>query len=90
MRRNQNFVQIQASQSNLSKKLVPRKEVSLSAFAFLFSEIVQQLVKADGAVGSGEADLEKELHDLGVPLGQRVLELTVFRERSLNMTGNIC
>ena len=45
---------------------------------------------SDGALGSPDCELDRELHAFGVPLGAKVLELTVFRERSLNMSNNIC
>jgi len=58
-------------------------------FAFLFSEIVQQIMKrekdaiAQRSLLDAESlakaprlpDLEKELHDMGKPVGERVLEL---------------
>ena len=62
----------------------PRPEVSLSAFAYLFSEITQNLMKKD------QNDIESELHDLGFPIGQRVLELAVYRDKAMNNGGNIC
>lgn len=43
------------------RPLRPRQEVSLSAFSFLFSEIVQQLMKSDkssDAHGSGGGELD--------------------------------
>ena len=35
-------------------------------------------------------DIEKELHDFGIPLGQRVLELTTYREKAMTNSNNIC
>ena len=52
-----------ASNHNLDRNLKPRPEVSLSAFAYLFSEITQNLMKKD------QKDIESELHDLGFPIG---------------------
>ncbi|KAI0345865.1 TRAPP I complex [Trametopsis cervina] len=50
-------------------------EVSASAFAFLFSEVVQYTQKRV----SGIADLERRLNTLGYRVGTRVLELMVWR-----------
>ncbi|KAJ3374837.1 hypothetical protein AMAG_13523 [Allomyces macrogynus ATCC 38327] len=52
-------------------------EVSLSAFAFLFSELVQYSQKHV----KGIQDLEKRLNLVGYRVGQRLLELLVFRDR---------
>jgi hypothetical protein len=38
------------------RTLKPRQEVSLSAFSFLFSEIVQQLMKSEKAASYAHAD----------------------------------
>ena len=64
-----NRAQATTNQPNLSKSLKPRAEVSISAFGHLFNEITQHFITKN------ERDLEEELHDLGVPIGQRVLEL---------------
>ncbi|GLE04300.1 hypothetical protein PINS_up016061 [Pythium insidiosum] len=53
-------------------------EVSLSAFAFLFSEMVQYF---QGRV-QNITDLETRLDDAGFGVGVRVLELLCFREKS--------
>ena len=50
----------------------------------MFNEITQYLIKQN------ERDIEEELHSLGVPLGQKILELTVYREKALKNNGNIC
>ena len=39
-------------------------------------------------MNSESGDIEKELHDLGLPIGEKVLELTIYREKSQN--NNIC
>ena len=39
---------------------------------------------------SDNNDIESELHDLGYPIGQRVLELSVYRDKALNNGNNIC
>ncbi|KAG1749617.1 NO signaling/Golgi transport ligand-binding domain-containing protein [Suillus paluster] len=53
-------------------------EVSASAFAFLFSEVVQYTQKRV----SGINDLERRLNTLGYRAGSRVLELMVWRAES--------
>ncbi|KAK2461730.1 hypothetical protein APHAL10511_006193 [Amanita phalloides] len=53
-------------------------EVSGSAFAFLFSEVVQYTQKRV----SGINDLERRLNTLGYRVGTRVLELIVWRAES--------
>ncbi|VAH45405.1 hypothetical protein VPH35_028513 [Triticum aestivum] len=54
-----------------------RQEVSLSAFAFLFSEVVQyNQTQVDNI-----ADLERRLEDAGYAVGARVLELLCHREK---------
>ena len=54
-----------------------RGEVSASAFAFLFSEIVQY---CQNSVESVEL-LEEKLSQFGHPIGIRVIELVCIRER---------
>ncbi|KAH6917137.1 transporter particle subunit trs31 [Coprinopsis sp. MPI-PUGE-AT-0042] len=53
-------------------------EVSASAFAFLFSEIVQYTQKRVNGIN----DLERRLNTLGYRIGMRVLELMVWRSDS--------
>ncbi|KAI0507438.1 hypothetical protein M5K25_012413 [Dendrobium thyrsiflorum] len=54
-----------------------RQEVSLSAFAFLFSELVQyNQTQVDNI-----AELERRLEDAGYAVGARVLELFCHREK---------
>ncbi|KAL8152471.1 hypothetical protein V2J09_010231, partial [Rumex salicifolius] len=54
-----------------------KQEVSLSAFAFLFSELVQyNQTQVDNI-----AELERRLEDAGYAVGARVLELLCHRER---------
>ncbi|KAG2160161.1 NO signaling/Golgi transport ligand-binding domain-containing protein [Suillus bovinus] len=53
-------------------------EVSASAFAFLFSEVVQYTQKRV----SGINDLERRLNTLGYRAGTRVLELMIWRAES--------
>ncbi|PSS37185.1 hypothetical protein PHLCEN_2v956 [Hermanssonia centrifuga] len=57
-------------------------EVSASAFAFLFSEVVQYTQKRV----SGIADLERRLNTLGYRVGTRVLELMSWRNESSSKT----
>ncbi|XBI74999.1 hypothetical protein VPH35_068432 [Triticum aestivum] len=54
-----------------------RQEVSLSVFAFLFSELVQyNQTQVDNI-----AELERRLEDAGYAVGARVLELLCHREK---------
>ncbi|AQK80503.1 Transport protein particle (TRAPP) component [Zea mays] len=54
-----------------------RQEVSLSAFAFLFSELVQyNQTQVDNIT-----ELERRLEDAGYAVGARVLELLCHREK---------
>mmetsp|Transcript_9839 Transcript_9839/g.30630 ORF Transcript_9839/g.30630 Transcript_9839/m.30630 type:complete len:191 (-) Transcript_9839:164-736(-) len=54
----------------------PRGEVSLSAFAFLFSEVVDYCLKKASVM----QEMEERLHELGLPIGPRVLDLCCCRE----------
>ncbi|KVH99665.1 NO signaling/Golgi transport ligand-binding domain-containing protein [Cynara cardunculus var. scolymus] len=54
-----------------------RQEVSLSAFAYLFSELVQYNQTQVDNIG----DLERRLEDAGYAVGARVLELLCHREK---------
>ena len=65
------------------KNFKSKKEVSSSAFFFLFSEIVQYCIKKD------RQDLEKQLEEMGYPLGARFLELIVFRDKGSKKETNI-
>ncbi|KAG9223295.1 hypothetical protein PLEOSDRAFT_1037277 [Pleurotus ostreatus PC15] len=53
-------------------------EVSGSAFAFLFSEMVQYTQKRVSGIG----DLERRLNTLGYRVGVRVLEMMMIRQES--------
>jgi hypothetical protein len=55
----------------------PRGDVSLSAFGFLFSEMVQYYQNRV----SSTSDLEKKLEEGGFGIGVRVVELVGVRER---------
>jgi len=61
---------------NLNKTRIA--EVSLSAYAFLFSEIVQYTQKRVSGIG----ELERRLNVLGYRIGTRVLELMAWRTES--------
>ena len=57
----------------------PDHNVALSAFAYLFSEIVQyQSMRIQTA-----AELERRLEDSGHSVGLRMLELLTYRERQV-------
>ncbi|OAJ36353.1 hypothetical protein BDV3_000989 [Batrachochytrium dendrobatidis] len=53
-------------------------EVSLSAYAFLFSEMLQYAQKRV----NGIQDLEKKLSDFGYRVGVRMLEFILWRDRT--------
>ncbi|OZJ06404.1 hypothetical protein BZG36_00669 [Bifiguratus adelaidae] len=53
-------------------------EVSLSAFTFLFSEVLQYTQKRV----NGIQDLEKKLNDIGFRVGLRLHELLVWRDKN--------
>ena len=49
----------------------------MSWFSFLFSEIIQYLLKNDS-----DHDIEQSLTDFAYPIGERVLELAMFRDKN--------
>lgn len=55
-----------------------KSEVSLSAFSFLFSEMVQYSQTQVSNIG----ELERRLEDAGYSIGLRLLEMLCFRERN--------
>jgi len=55
-----------------------KQEVSLSAYALLFSEMVQYAQTRSSTVN----DLQTKLHALGVQVGSRILDVHFVRERS--------
>eukprot|EP01068_Selenidium_serpulae_P011046 Selendium_serpulae@DN5590_c2_g1_i2.p1 len=55
----------------------PRQDVSLSAFAYLFSEMVQYSLTQ---VRAGH-QLEDRLHEMGTRVGHKTLDLVTYRER---------
>ena len=55
-----------------------KQEVSLSAFALLFSEMVQYCQSRSNTVN----DLQVKLHELGWQVGSRILDVIFVRERS--------
>ena len=56
---------------------VGEPQVSLSAFAFLFSELVQYCQQRVSRV----TELENRLEEVGFRVGERVLELCCYREK---------
>ncbi len=64
-----------------------KKELPISLFSFLFSEIVQYILskKSDNK----EFDAQNELTYLGYPIGEKVLELTTFREKGFKRETKI-
>eukprot|EP01028_Stygiella_incarcerata_P001334 TRINITY_DN1223_c0_g1_i2.p1 TRINITY_DN1223_c0_g1~~TRINITY_DN1223_c0_g1_i2.p1 ORF type:complete len:187 (+),score=51.26 TRINITY_DN1223_c0_g1_i2:108-668(+) len=66
------------SRELLSRPLVrPKRDVSLSSFSFLFSEIVRYGLRRSRST----ADLEKGLSKTGYLVGVRLLELLTIREK---------
>mmetsp|Transcript_16265 Transcript_16265/g.15601 ORF Transcript_16265/g.15601 Transcript_16265/m.15601 type:complete len:210 (-) Transcript_16265:96-725(-) len=63
----------------------PRGEVSLSAFALLFSEMIQYNQNRVESI----SDLERKLEDSGYGIGQRVIELIGVRERTVKRETRI-
>mmetsp|Transcript_12835 Transcript_12835/g.34781 ORF Transcript_12835/g.34781 Transcript_12835/m.34781 type:complete len:213 (-) Transcript_12835:101-739(-) len=65
--------------STLDRPIVlrPRLEVSLSAFAFLFSEIVQYAQARSMSI----SDIEQQLYTQGTGIGHKLLELQCLREK---------
>jgi hypothetical protein len=55
-----------------------KQEVSLSAFALLFSEMVQYAQTRSNTV----PELQQKLHDLGFQVGARMLDLVFVRDRA--------
>ncbi len=55
-----------------------KQEVSLAAFALLFSEMVQYCQSRSNTV----PELQQKLHDLGWQVGARILDLLFVRERA--------
>jgi len=63
----------------------PKKEVSLSAFSYLFSELVQYCQSRVNLT----QELEKRLSDAGYGIGQRQVELLSQREKGCRKEKNI-
>merc|ERR1712110_697733 len=55
-----------------------KQEVSLTAFALLFSEMVQYCQTRSNTV----PELQQKLHDLGFQVGARMLDLVFVRDRA--------
>lgn len=67
-------------------------DVSLNAFAFLFAELIQYMLrqrKEAGANASNLPDLETRLNTLGYHVGQRALELVTIREATASATKGV-
>eukprot|EP00959_Pyramimonas_sp_CCMP1952_P427623 8955946-Pyramimonas_sp.AAC.2 len=61
---------------------VLKRKVNLSAFAFLFSELVQYSQQRVTSV----SDLEHRLEEVGYRVGTRILELLCYREKVCTMS----
>lgn len=68
------------------RSLKSRKEVSQSAFLFLFSEMVQYCINKSSG---NPLELEKQLEELGYTIGPKILELVTYRERSSRKATNV-
>eukprot|EP01060_Flectonema_neradi_P041699 TRINITY_DN9983_c0_g1_i1.p1 TRINITY_DN9983_c0_g1~~TRINITY_DN9983_c0_g1_i1.p1 ORF type:complete len:135 (+),score=22.86 TRINITY_DN9983_c0_g1_i1:49-405(+) len=68
--------------AKLLERPIPKgkSEVSLSAFAFMFSEMVQY-TKTTPSPADSLSVWESRLHKIGYRVGTRVLELTVYRSK---------
>lgn len=69
-----------SNKASIYNTILPKSrnsEIALSAFAFLFSEMLQYSQKNV----NGVQDLEKKLADFGGRVGFRILELITYRER---------
>lgn len=61
-----------------------KQEVSLSAFALLFSELVQYCQARSTTV----TDLQQKLHDLGWQVGSRLVDIVFVREGGWGASGS--
>ena len=68
----------------MDKPLKPKPDVNIAIFAHILNEFAQYFIKEN------KNDIQDELHDLGLPLGPKVLELATFREKALKNNNNIC
>ena len=57
-----------------------KKEVPLSLFSFLFSEIIQYIIAKKNETGK-EIDIEDQLSCFGYPIGEKLLEISFLREK---------
>lgn len=69
----------------LTKNKAEVPTVSLSAFAYLFSEYIQYLVDRANSI----SDLEERLERAGYEVGLRVLELLSWREKTLRRKTDV-
>eukprot|EP00798_Chlamydomonas_sp_ICE-L_P023018 gene23018-30211_t len=69
----------------ITKNKLEIPTVSLSAFAFLFSEVIQYTMDRASSTG----DLEDRLDKVGFQVGVRVLELLSYREKTLRRKPEI-
>eukprot|EP00887_Chlorella_sp_A99_P007490 scaffold2.g7490.t1 len=56
-----------------------KQEISLSTFAYLFSELVQYCQSRVSNIG----ELERKLDEVGYGVGRRLLEMLCYRERGM-------
>jgi trafficking protein particle complex subunit 5 len=64
----------------MDSNIKTKKEIPVSMFSFLFSEIIQYITKKPDS--NKEYDFEEQLSCFGYPIGEKMLELLSLREKS--------
>lgn len=64
----------------LDSNIKLKKELPITFFSFLFSEMIQYLISKKNETGK-ENDLEDQLSCFGYPIGEKLLEITSLREK---------
>eukprot|EP00056_Hartaetosiga_gracilis_P008514 m.121738 g.121738 ORF g.121738 m.121738 type:complete len:189 (+) comp12928_c1_seq2:3335-3901(+) len=74
------FSSSKKTQTHRLEKPFPKapKEIYLGSFALLFSEVVRYSLNRVSSIG----DLEEKLLEMGKRVGFRIIELTIFREKT--------
>ncbi|KAF8823058.1 transport protein particle component, Bet3 domain-containing protein [Cardiosporidium cionae] len=73
--KNRHYLQVAQLNRGLAKS---RQEVSLSAYSFLFAEMVHYAL----AEAKRGYNMEDRLHEMGIRIGYKILDLLCFRERN--------
>lgn len=58
-----------------------KKEIPISLFSFLFSEIIQYIMSKKPDDVNKEYDFDDQLSSFGYPIGEKLLEITTLREK---------